>query len=152
MRYPNVARDAPCQSTTAFAIPRSAIDNPQFSRGHSSVGRAPALQAGSQGFESPCLQSPLGRGGKIYKRAHFRITSGSVIPLPPVYARNVMESVDCRAVASSGGGPLFTLPHQRSELRRGKPMMKNGKFFYIYILQSELDVNRFYTGLNGRPA
>ena len=26
-------------------------------RGHSSVGRAPALQAGSQGFESPCLQS-----------------------------------------------------------------------------------------------
>ena len=28
-----------------------------FLRGHSSVGRAPALQAGSQGFESPCLQS-----------------------------------------------------------------------------------------------
>jgi hypothetical protein len=28
-----------------------------FSRGHSSVGRAPALQAGSQGFESPCLQN-----------------------------------------------------------------------------------------------
>src|SRR6476620_10877038 len=26
-------------------------------RGHSSVGRAPALQAGSQGFESPCLHS-----------------------------------------------------------------------------------------------
>src|ERR1700737_593035 len=26
------------------------------SGGHSSVGRAPALQAGSQGFESPCLQ------------------------------------------------------------------------------------------------
>ena len=26
-------------------------------------------------------------------------------------------------------------------------MMKSGKFFYIYILQSELDVNRFYTGL-----
>jgi hypothetical protein len=30
-----------------------------FWRGHSSVGRAPALQAGSQGFESPCLQSTL---------------------------------------------------------------------------------------------
>ena len=30
-----------------------------FFRGHSSVGRAPALQAGSQGFESPCLQSTL---------------------------------------------------------------------------------------------
>ena len=26
-------------------------------RGHSSVGRAPALQAGCQGFESPCLHS-----------------------------------------------------------------------------------------------
>ena len=41
------------------------FDNPQFFRGHSSVGRAPALQAGSQGFESPCLQSQR-RGGKIY--------------------------------------------------------------------------------------
>ena len=67
--------------------------------------------------------------------------------MPPVFARTVVESVDCRAVASSGGGPLFTLPHQRSELRLGKPVMKNGKFFYIYNLQSELDVNRFYAGL-----
>ena len=41
-------------------------------RGHSSVGRAPALQAGSQGFESPCLQSMLAA---------------------------VAKSVDCRAVA-----------------------------------------------------
>ena len=31
-----------------------------FFRGHSSVGRAPALQAGSQGFESPYLQSLQG--------------------------------------------------------------------------------------------
>jgi hypothetical protein len=39
-----------------FAIrdPESKIDNSPG--GHSSVGRAPALQAGSQGFESPCLQ------------------------------------------------------------------------------------------------
>ena len=28
-----------------------------FFRGHSSVGRAPALQAGCQGFESPCLHA-----------------------------------------------------------------------------------------------
>jgi hypothetical protein len=36
---------------------QSAIDNlnSTIHRGHSSVGRAPALQAGSQGFESPCL-------------------------------------------------------------------------------------------------
>ena len=43
-----------------------------FLRGHSSVGRAPALQAGSQGFESPCLHA---------------------------FARVVEESEDCRAVA-----------------------------------------------------
>ena len=31
--------------------------------GHSSVGRAPALQAGCQEFESPCLHGfPLGTG------------------------------------------------------------------------------------------
>ena len=35
--------------------------NSTIPRGHSSVGRAPALQAGSQGFESPCLQSILAR-------------------------------------------------------------------------------------------
>src|SRR5204863_10191843 len=44
-------------------------------RGHSSVGRAPALQAGSQGFESPCLQPrklsglsrrSLGVGGHLF--------------------------------------------------------------------------------------
>src|SRR6266498_1296159 len=37
---------------------QSAIHNLKSTihRGHSSVGRAPALQAGSQGFESPCLQ------------------------------------------------------------------------------------------------
>jgi putative endonuclease len=28
-------------------------------------------------------------------------------------------------------------------------MMKNGKFLYIYIPQSELDSDRFYTGLTG---
>src|SRR5213082_1776425 len=52
-------------------------------RGHSSVGRAPALQAGSQGFESPCLQSLQGVEATSPNREHSRITSGSVIPLPP---------------------------------------------------------------------
>jgi hypothetical protein len=71
-----------------------------FFRGHSSVGRAPALQAGSQGFESPCLQSPKGVEAKSNKKGSIAgCTSGSVIPLSPVYARSVVESVDCRAVA-----------------------------------------------------
>ena len=44
-----------CMRSLTFAIsdPQSKLDNPFW--GHSSVGRAPALQAGSQGFESPCL-------------------------------------------------------------------------------------------------
>ncbi len=33
-------------------------------------------------------------------------TSGSVIPLPPVFARVVEASEDCRAVAFGEGGPL----------------------------------------------
>jgi len=73
-------------------------------RGHSSVGRAPALQ--------------VVRGERRLSRRNF-----------------------------SEGGPLPLCRHERSELRLGKPTMKNGKFFYIYILQSELDASRFYIGL-----
>jgi hypothetical protein len=39
------------------------------------------------------------------------------------------------------------LQRQRGELRLGKPMMKHANFFYIYILQSERNEGRFYTGL-----
>ena len=47
----------------------------------------------------------------------------------------------------SEGGRHRPCGYQRSELRLGKP--KNGamKFFYVYILQSEIDPRRFYTGL-----
>ncbi len=59
-----------------------AISNFQIPRGHSSVGRAPALQAGSQGFESPCLHS-YSVEAKSTIRTHFRdATTGSVIALP----------------------------------------------------------------------
>jgi hypothetical protein len=40
-------------------------------RGHSSVGRAPALQAGSQGFESPCLQGLKGVEAKFSNPGTF---------------------------------------------------------------------------------
>ena len=43
------------------------------------------------------------------------------------------------------GGYLFGLLHFSRELRLGKPVMK--QFFYVYILQSELNPRRFYTGL-----
>jgi len=39
------------------------------------------------------------------------------------------------------------LLHFSRELRLGKPTNSMGKFFYICILQSESDENRFYTGL-----
>ncbi len=92
---------------------KSAIEIRQFLRGHSSVGRAPALQAGSQGFESPCLQP--------------RKLSG-------LSRRSFGE-----------GGHLFGLLCSSRELRLGKPVMT--KFFYVYILQSETEPQRFYTGL-----
>jgi hypothetical protein len=46
------------RGTCALPYLQSAIHNlkSKIHRGHSSVGRAPALQAGSQGFEPPCLQ------------------------------------------------------------------------------------------------
>src|SRR5207249_6151368 len=50
-----------------------------FSRGHSSVGRAPALQAGSQGFESPCLQN-------------LKIVSGIDVSLEKFFGQKVPES------------------------------------------------------------
>ena len=62
----------------------STINSKLFQRGHSSVGRAPALQAGSQGFESPCLQSLKGVEAKSNKKGNIvGCASGSVIPLPP---------------------------------------------------------------------
>ena len=44
------------------------------------------------------------------------------------------------------GGPLFvfTAPTQRATTRQAKIMVK---FFYVYILQSQLDPRRFYTGI-----
>jgi hypothetical protein len=121
------------------------------SRGHSSVGRAPALQAGSQGFESPCLQNSrselrnwwgdenavrlAGRGAQGYKaeltsqsqRAALDnplaskaegveakkgdakgrtngCSSGSVIPLPPKFAKRIQELVGMRPVRLAGKG------------------------------------------------
>src|ERR1700694_5882385 len=64
-------RAASTEETSLLLFPicnlQSAICN--FRRGHSSVGRAPALQAGSQGFESPCLQSLQGGGGTSLRGA-----------------------------------------------------------------------------------
>ena len=65
--------------------------------------------------------------------------------MPPVFARVADESEDCRAEAFGVGEHLFTLLCSSRELRLGEPVMT--KFFYVYILQSEADPARFYTGL-----
>src|SRR5215472_15625610 len=51
-----------------------------LSGGHSSVGRAPALQAGSQGFESPCLQPRKLSGLPRRSRAEAGCTTGTLVP------------------------------------------------------------------------
>src|SRR5207249_12041421 len=66
-------------------------------------------------------------------------------PLPPVFARVVQKREDCRAAALAKADIFFGLLHFLRELRLGKPVIK--QFFYVYILQSEVDPPRFYTGL-----
>jgi putative endonuclease len=74
---------------------------------------------------------------------------GVRIPLPPVFARVVEESEDCRAEALAKAD-LFDLvdvtaaSYDSASQQAHKRM---GKFFYIYILQSERDEDQFYTGL-----
>jgi hypothetical protein len=95
-RTPNAER--PTDTTPERGV-RPVVDcNPLCSvyhlqswRGHSSVGRAPALQAGSQGFESPCLQSTLAAQRRLSRRS------------------------------LGEGGQRFTSLRTRSELRLGKP-------------------------------
>ena len=37
--------------------------------------------------------------------------------------------------------------HERGELRLGKPRLEMAKFPYVYVVQSHVDPERFYTGL-----
>ena len=100
----NIARgaaDPPCaraQEKKSLLHSPFAIRHSEVLRGHSSVGRAPALQAGCQGFESPCLHFKRNGGGnenavrlvgrlsrKGSKRSSFARASAErwIIPLPP---------------------------------------------------------------------
>ena len=81
-----------------------------FLRGHSSVGRAPALQAGSQGFESPCLQSLKGVEAKSAIRAQFRMHERERNPL----ASSPESFRGCPRRSLGEGGLLFTLRHRAS--------------------------------------
>ena len=71
--------------------------------------------------------------------------SGVRIPLPPVYARSVAESVDCRAVALAKADIVW--PCHLNAASYDSASQSSMKFFYVYILQSQADFLRFYTGL-----
>jgi putative endonuclease len=57
------------------------------------------------------------------------------------------EGVDCRAVALAKAELFDLVDANAASYDSASQMMKNAKFFYIYILQSELHAERFYTGL-----
>jgi putative endonuclease len=70
---------------------------------------------------------------------------GVRIPLPPVFARSVVESEGCRAVALAKAD-LFHVATSTQRATTRHAMDKMGTFTYVYILQSEIDSRRFYTG------
>jgi hypothetical protein len=129
---PHVLANAPARwrtCSTCFSLNSQPSTINFLQRGHSSVGRAPALQAGSQGFESPCLQSLKGVEAKSNKKGNIvGCTSGSVIPLPPVYARSVVESVDCRAVALAEAD-IFRLATSTRRATTRQANLEHGQVF-----------------------
>ena len=72
---------------------------------------------------------------------------GVRIPLPPVFARAARRERRLPRRSLGVGGHLFGLLISSRELRLGKPGPTMAKFFYVYILQSRMDPERFYTGL-----
>src|SRR2546423_7856877 len=88
----------------SVCIPHSAFYNPQFLRGHSSVGRAPALQAGSQGFESPCLQSQ-----KLPGLSPASFDGGGCFPgwrnMEPADGNGLAAGMSCDQLVSCENGP-----------------------------------------------
>ena len=61
--------------------------------------------------------------------------------MPPVYARSVVESVDCRAVALAKADVFDLATVTQRATTRQAPV------HYVYILQRNVDKKRFYTGL-----
>ena len=70
---------------------------------------------------------------------------GVRIPLPP--APKAFGAVTPEVAAATEGGHFLSSRHERGELRLGKPRLEMAKFFSVYVLQSHVDPERFYTGL-----
>ena len=56
-----------------------------------------------------------------------------------------MESEDCRAVALAKADTFYLATSTRRATTRQAKVM--AAFFYVYVLQSEIDPDRFYTAL-----
>src|SRR6266540_7054634 len=72
--------------------------------------------------------------------------TGVRFPSPPAFARNVVESEGCRAVALAKADtrdPWNTFVASYGSAGQQRQM---GRFTYVYILQSESDPSHFYTG------
>jgi putative endonuclease len=72
--------------------------------------------------------------------------SGVRIPSAPVYARSGSGERGLSRRSLGEGGHPFTLRRfsQRATTRQARAMTN---FLYVYILQSDVDPGRFYTGL-----
>src|SRR5437868_2983459 len=115
-----------------------------FSRGHSSVGRAPALQAGSQGFESPCLQSLIGVEATSITRYIIGCTSRARNPLasrPPLTAQRRAQV--CHAGMKCRRALITLSPRALQDYGLAGHLMK--PFWYVYILVSATNSSIHYT-------
>jgi predicted GIY-YIG superfamily endonuclease len=65
--------------------------------------------------------------------------------LPPVFARVVEQSEDCRAAALAKADTFN--PCNIDAASYDSASQRMSQFFYVYILQSEIEPEHFYTGL-----
>ena len=72
---------------------------------------------------------------------------GVRIPLPPSLRSRRGRERRLSRRSFSEGGHFLSSRHERGELRLGKPRLEMAKFPYVYVLQSHVDPERFYTGL-----
>jgi hypothetical protein len=74
--------------------------------------------------------------------ARIATRTGVQLPSPPAFARNVVESEGCRAVALAEAD---TVPHGIDLLRATarQATKKMGNFTYVYVLQSETNPEHF---------
>src|SRR4029434_1779139 len=73
---------------------------------------------------------------------------GVRIPLPPVFARRRREERGLSRRSLGEGGPFDDLVNANAaSYDSASQWPRMARFFYIYILQSECDEHRFYTGL-----